>query len=76
MTYEQITDIARENGMKTSIVTDGVFSENEFIAVNLKRFTTAMFLLNESTGCYEYVDTYNAINDKRYKRTPSIFKAD
>ena len=73
MTSSQIKQIADKNGMKTKVVIPNKFQEVEFLAVELKKFTTAFFKMNNQTFDYDYSHTYNAMTDKKTKRTPKKF---
>jgi hypothetical protein len=69
----EITRIARYNDLESSIVIPNKYKEIQYIAVTLKPFVTAFFLMNNETFDYTYSHTYNAKNDITTKRTPKIF---
>lgn len=72
LTQAEILTFAAAKGYKTDFtVQGGPFYGKEFLAVNLKTFTTAFFLMDDESGNYTYSHTYNALNDKTTKRKPS-----
>ena len=60
-------------GLKVSIVIPAVFSEIEYIAVEIESFKTAFFLMDNSTFKFSYSHTYDAMKDKTTKSTPKGF---
>ena len=71
----EIELIAQSNGMETKTVIPSDFSEVEYLAVELKEFRTAFFIMDSNTFEYTYSHTYDAVTDKRTKYTPKIFKS-
>jgi len=74
-TASQIETAAQANGMTVKTVTNGVFSEFEWLAVNMGGFKTALFVLNNETFDYTFEKVYNAMTDKTTKTLPKIFKS-
>jgi hypothetical protein len=74
LTASQIKTTAQNNAMTFKTVIPGQFSEIEYLAVTIKPFITAYFLMNNTTFEFAYSHTYNAITDKTTKRTPSQFR--
>lgn len=70
----EIELIAQANGMKTKTVIPSDFSEIEYLAVELKEFRTAFFIMDSTTFDYAYSHTYDAVKDKRTKYTPKLFR--
>ena len=70
----EIELIAQANNMKVKTVISGVFSAEEYLAVELKEFRTAFFLMNNNTFDYAYSHTYDAVTDKKTKYTPKVFR--
>lgn len=70
---QQIKSVAIENGMKFSSVIPNEFEEIEYLAVEIKKFVTAFFLMDNETFNYSYSHTYNALLGKKTKRKPSGF---
>lgn len=73
-TGAEISIIAKLNNMKCKTVIPGVFSETEYLVVDIKPFVSAFFIMDNETFNYNYSHTYNAINDKKYKRLPKAYK--
>lgn len=73
LTGAQIKQIASQNGMTTSTVIPSRFEEVEYLAVALKAFKTAFFLMDNKTFQFTYSHTYDASTDKKTKRIPIIF---
>ena len=72
-TRTNIEMIANQKGFNCKTVIQGTFDATEFIAVSIKRFTTAFFEMNNETFDFEYSYTYNAMTDKKTKRLPKGF---
>jgi hypothetical protein len=73
MTGTQIEMKAQELGMKVKTVIPGVFSEVEYLVVEIKFGKSAWFLMDNNTFKYSYSHTYNAVNDKTTNAKPKGF---
>ena len=60
-------------GLKVRTVIPAVFSEIEYLAVEIESFKTAFFLMDNSTFKFRYSHTYDATKDKTTKSTPKGF---
>ena len=69
-TATDIELVANNKNMKIDVVIPGDYSELEFLAVSLKPFLTAFFLMDNETFDYRYSHTYNANNDKISRKNP------
>lgn len=75
MTYtnSQLETIAKQNNLQTKVVIPNQFEEVEYLVINLGNFTSAYFLMDNTTFNYTYSHTYNATNDKITNKLPKIF---
>jgi hypothetical protein len=73
MTASQIKTTATQKGMEFKTVVPNQFAEVEYLAVTIKPFVTAFFIMDNTTFDFTYSHTYNAMTDKTTKRTPSGF---
>jgi hypothetical protein len=72
-TSAQIRQTAQKQGLKTATVIPSVFKETEYLTVELKKFKTAFFLMNNETFQFSYSHTYDAVTDKTTHRKPKGF---
>jgi hypothetical protein len=73
MTGTQIEMKAQELGMKVKTVIPGVFSEVEYLVVEIKFGKSAWFLMDNETFKYSYSHTYDAVLDKKTNSKPKGF---
>jgi hypothetical protein len=70
-TFAEIEYLA--NGKKVKVVIPSLFDEIEYAVVEINKFTSAFFLMDNQTFKYKYSHTYNAMTDKKTKRLPKGF---
>ena len=73
LTASNIKLTAKNLGMKVATVIPSQFDEVEYLAVEVKKFVTAFFIMNNETFNYTYSHTYNAMTDKTTKQPPKGF---
>lgn len=72
-TSTQIHEIANKNCFKIETIIPSKFKEVEYLAVTIKPFVTAFFLMNNETFNYTFSHVYNAKIDKTTKKLPKMF---
>jgi hypothetical protein len=71
-TFLQIELKAEQKGLSCSTSIPNRFKDEEYLVVDLKFGVCAFFLMDNETFDFTYSHTYNALNDKTTKRTPSF----
>lgn len=71
-TANQINQMAQQQNFNVGTALIGAMNPTEYKTVVLKPFVTAFFRM-EDDFTYTYTHTYNAMNDKTYKRLPKGF---
>jgi alanine racemase len=72
-TRTQIQSEAQNQNLKTSTVIHGHFAEVEYLVVEVKKFKSAFFKMDNNTFNFTYSHTYNALNDKTTYSKPKGF---
>jgi hypothetical protein len=73
LTSSQIKQAAQRQGLTTATVIPSRFAEVEYLTVELQKFKTAFFIMDNQTFDFTYSHTYDARTDKITYRTPKGF---
>jgi hypothetical protein len=73
LTSTQIKQTAQQQGLVTATVIPSQFAEIEYLTVDLKKFKTAFFIMDNQTFDFTYSHTYDAKTDTTTHRKPKGF---